>query len=172
MMAGRLATDGDKNERFAELLRRHRKILFKVSNSYAWNPEDRAELMQDIALQLWRAFPNFDSSRKFSTWMYRIALNTAISYVRHQSERKARTIGLDISLHDIPDVTGQEPELAQQINTLHRAIASLDPLNRALMLLYLDEYSTREIGEILGLSETNVSTKLNRLKQRIRIELT
>ena len=164
--------DKDRNEEFAELLQNHRKILFKVSNSYAWNPEDRAELMQEIALQLLRAFPSFDPSRKFSTWMYRIALNVAISYLRDQSKRHSRTVGLDISLHDVPDTNSLDPELTQQIDTLHRVIASLDPLNRALMLLYLEERTSREIGEILGLSDTNVSTKLNRLKQRIRVELT
>jgi len=172
MMAGSIAKDKVRNEEFAELLRNHSKILFKVSTSYAWNPEDRAELMQEIALQLLRAFPKFDPSRQFSTWMYRIALNVAISYVRNQSERQARTIGLDISLHDAPDANNVDPEMALQINTLHRVIGSLDPLNRALMLLYLEEHSTREIGEILGISASNVTTKLNRLKQHIRIELT
>lgn len=172
MMAGSVALDKERNEEFAKLLQRHRKILFKVSNSYAWNAEDRAELMQEIALQLLRAFPKFDPLRQFSTWMYRIALNVAISYVRDQSERQARTVGLDLGRHDLPDATSLDPEMAQQIDTLHRAIASQDPLNRALMLLYLEEHTTHEIGEILGLSETNVSTKLNRLKQRIRIELT
>lgn len=161
----------DRNEEFSELLKSNQKILFKVSNSYAWNPEDRAELMQEIALQLWRAFPRFDPNRRFSTWMYRIALNVAISYVRHQSERQARTVRLDTGLHDVPDPVNAEPELEQQIDTLHRVIASLDPLNRALMLLYLEEHSTREMSIILGLSQTNVSTKINRLKQLIRIEL-
>jgi RNA polymerase sigma-70 factor (ECF subfamily) len=171
-MTGKFVMDKDRHKKFAELLRSHRKILFKVSNSYAWNPEDRAELMQEITLQLWRAFPSFDPSRQFSTWMYRVAMNVAISYVRQQSEKQARTVDLQLSLHDVADPTCMEPELAQQISILHRVIASLGPLNKALMLLYLEEHSTREIAEILGLSETNVSTKLSRLKQLIRVELT
>ncbi|NQD35416.1 sigma-70 family RNA polymerase sigma factor [Permianibacter sp. IMCC34836] len=161
----------DTRQAFAALLERHRKIVFKVANSYAWQPDDRAELAQEIALQLWRAYPNYDASRRFSTWMYRIALNVAISYVREHSERRANTVALDTDLHDTADPNARDPELAQQLSTLHRVIAALDPLNRALMLLYLDEYSNREIGEVLGLSETNVSTKLSRLKQRIRSEL-
>lgn len=161
----------DTRQAFAELLERHRKIVFKVANSYAWQPEDRAELAQEIALQLWRAYPSYDPTRRFSTWMYRVALNVAISYVRDHSERRAYTVALDESLHDAADPNAHDPELAQQVSALNRIIAALDPLNRALMLLYLDEYSNREIGEVLGLTETNVSTKLSRLKQRIRSEL-
>ena len=161
----------DARKVFAELLDRHRKIVFKVAYSYAWHPEDRAELSQDIALQLWRAFPEYDASRKFSTWMYRIALNVAISFVRDYSEKRSRDIAFDESLHDQVDPDSDDPEMSQQITVLNRIIARLDPLSRALMLLYLDEHSNAEIGEILGLTETNVSTRLSRLKQRIRNDL-
>lgn len=161
----------DDRQAFTELLEQHRKIVFKVANSYAWHRDDRAELAQEIALQLWRAFPKYDPTRRFSTWMYRIALNVAISYVREHSEHRAHLVPLDESLHDSADQNGHEPELAQQISALNRVIARLDPMNRALMLLYLDNYSSREIGEVLGLSDTNVTTKLSRLKQRIRAEL-
>ena len=161
----------DAREPFTELLERHRKIVFKVAYSYAWHPEDRDELAQEIALQLWRAFPKYDPSRKFSTWMYRIALNVGISFVRDYNEKRARNVEFDAGLHDRIDPNSDDPELVQQIAVLNRIIARLDPLNRALMLLYLDEHSNAEIGEILGLTETNVSTRLSRLKQRIRNEL-
>jgi RNA polymerase sigma-70 factor (ECF subfamily) len=166
-----ITTNLDARETFAGLLDRHRKIVFKVAHSYAWHREDRAELSQEIALQLWRAFPKYDPSRKFSTWMYRIALNVAISFVRDYSEKRARDITFDESLHDQVDPDTHDSEQAQQIAILNRVIARLDPLNRALMLLYLDEQSNAEIGEILGLTETNVSTRLSRLKQRIRNDL-
>lgn len=161
----------DARATFAELLERHRKIVFKVAYSYAWHPEDRDELSQEIALQLWRAFPKYDSSRKFSTWMYRIALNVAISFVRDYSEKRVGNIEFDESLHDQVDPNSDDSELAQQIAVLNRVIERLDLLNRALMLLYLDEHSNAEIGEILGLTETNVSTRLSRLKRRIRNDL-
>ncbi len=161
----------EDRETFAELLEGNRKIVFKVAHSYAWHPEDRAELSQEIALQLWRAFPTYDNRRKFSTWMYRIALNVAISFVRDHSRKRADNVAFDESLHDRVDPDPDDPELAQQISILNRIIARLDPLNRALMLLYLDEHSNAEIGEVLGLSETNVSTRISRLKQRIRTEL-
>lgn len=161
----------DARQAFGELLERHRKIVFKVANSYAWQPDDRADLAQEIAAQLWRAFPGYDPQRSFSTWMYRIALNVAISQVRGSSQRDRHLIPLDESLHDIADDHGADPEADQRLHALNRIIAGLDKLNRALLLLYLEDRSNREIGDILGLSETNVSTKLSRLKQRIRNDL-
>lgn len=156
---------------FATLLERHRKIVFKVANSYAWNPDDRAELAQDIALQLWRAYPRYDPQRRFTTWMYRIALNVAISQVRARSQQDRHLVPLDEILHDSADQRSVDHEHDDQLRALQRVTAQLDPLNRALLLLYLDDCTHREIGEILGLSETNVATKLSRLKQRIRDDL-
>ncbi len=158
----------DARQAFGELLERHRKIVFKIANSYAWTPADRADLAQEISAQLWRAFPTYDRQRSFSTWMYRIALNVAISQVRNNTQRDRHLVPLDESLHDIAGEHSADHEGNQQLQTLDRIIAGLDKLNRALLLLYLEERSNREIGEILGLSETNVSTKLSRLKQRIR----
>lgn len=158
-------------ETFAELLDRHRRIVFKVAHSYAWHPEDRAELSQEIALQLWRAFPRYDASRKFSNWMYWIALNVVIFFVRDYSEKCVRDIAFDASLHDRVDPDPHDSEMSQQTTILNRIIARLDPLHRALMLLYLDEHSNAEVGEILGLTETNVSTRLSCLKQRVRNDL-
>lgn len=156
---------------FEELFERHRKIVFKVANSYAWHPDDRAELAQEIAMQLWRAFPGYDPQRRFSTWMYRIALNVAISHVRSRSQHDRHTVPLDEALHDMADESGNDAESDAQVRALQRVIARLDVLHRALLLLYLDEHSYRDIGDILGLSESNVATKINRLKRRIRNDL-
>lgn len=158
-------------ERFEDLLERHRKIVFKVANSYAWHPDDRAELAQDIALQLWRAFPGYDPQRRFSTWMYRIALNVAISQVRSRSHHDRHVVPFDETLHDAAVDWRDTLESDDAVRALHRVIATLDVLDRALLLLYLDEHSYREIGEVLGLTETNVATKINRLKQRLRDDL-
>lgn len=151
---------------FTDLLQSHRGIVFKVANSYAWDPDDRAELAQEIATQLWRAFPDYEPTRPFSTWMYRIALNVGISHVRSETHRRKHSEPMNTGLHDVAG--GADPESAQQLDQLMRVIHSLDRLNRALMLLYLEERSNREIGEILGLSESNVSTRISRLKQKIR----
>ncbi len=161
----------DRSRQFHDLLEHHRKIVFKVANSYSRHPEDRADLAQEIATQLWRAFPSYDGQRSFSTWMYRIALNVAISFVRSSSHRDRHTVPLDQELHDIAGTTGVEPEADERVRLLHRFIAQLDALNRALLLLYLEEKSYREIADILGITETNVATKIGRLKQRIRTDM-
>jgi RNA polymerase sigma factor (sigma-70 family) len=169
--AGMVGIEGDAREEFASLLQRHRGIVFKVANLYGRNPEDRDDLSQDIATQLWRAWPGYDRARAFTTWMYRIALNVAISHARGDGLRRRHMVALDETLHDVADGNAADPEAAQRIQRLHRFIAAQPPLERALLLLYLDERPQREIADILGLSETNVSTKIGRLKQRIRNEL-
>ena len=161
----------DARQAFGELLERHRRIVFKVAHTYAWDPDDRDDLAQEIAAQLWRAYPGYDPSRSFSTWMYRIALNVAISHVRFSTQRDRHSVALDDNLHDVADERGADPETEQQLHALQQVIAGLDRINRALLLLYLEDRSNREIGDILGLSESNVSTKISRLKQRIRNDL-
>jgi len=166
-----MAIEGNRQDEFGQLLHAHRKIVFKVANTYARHAEDRADLAQEIAAQLWRAFPGFDRQRTFSTWMYRIALNVAISHVRSQTQRQRHAVPLDEQLHDIADDNGPDHEADERVRALHRFLAQLDPLNRALLLLYLEDRSTREIADILGISQTNVSTKIGRLKQRIRSDI-
>ena len=165
-------TATDTHGIFSELLQRHAGIVFKVANTYARGRDDRADLAQEIAAQLWRAWPKYDSSRSVSTWMYRIALNVAISYVRSNSVRlRHDAVPLDDQLHDIADSNAASPEAEQHLRLLQGFIARQAPLDRALLLLYLEERNQSEIAEILGISESNVSTKIGRLKQRIRDEL-
>lgn len=161
----------DLRVQFNELLQRHRKIVFKVANSYCRDPHDRADLAQEIAAQLWRAFRKYDGERSFSTWMYRIALNVAISFRRSSSQREQHTVPLDEAHHDTLGAADIQPEDAVRVDELYRVIDRLDPLNRALLLLYLEERSYAEIAEILGITETNVATKIGRLKQRIRNDM-
>lgn len=160
--------------RFAALIDQHRGIVLKVAHGYCRDPEDRRDLLQDISVQAWRAFPAFDPAlSRFSTWLYRIALNVAISQVRRSQLRQQHHASLDDeAMVSLPDPAAREPdETDAGIRALYTVIDRLDPLNRALMLLYLDERSHREIAEILGISESNVATKLHRLRQRIRGEL-
>ena len=162
----------ERGQQFQGLLERHRGILFKVANTYTRGEHDIADLVQEIATQAWRAFAKYDGVRPFSTWLYRIALNVAISYVRSAALHERHVEPLDAELHDVigpavPDAEGDEGRLL-----LYRCIDRLDPLNRALLLLYLDERSQREIAEILGISETNVATKIGRLKERLRNDMT
>lgn len=170
-IAAMTATD-DRHDAFSALLQRHRGIVFKVANTYARLAEDRDDLAQEIAARLWHAYPKYDPARSFSTWMYRVALNVAISHVREQTVRgRHDAVPLDEGMHDLADGDGVDHERDQHIRLLQGFIERQPPLERALLLLYLEDRPQREIAEILGITESNVSTKIGRLKQRIRDEL-
>ena len=154
-------------ERFQTLMEEHKKILYKVCNTYARRQDDRDDLAQEIVLQLWRSFAAFDARCRFSTWMYRIALNVAISFCRSESVRSRHVISGDEPLLDVADDAAGPPE---EILMLYQFIAGLDPLNKALVLLYLDGNSYQEIADVLGISETNVATKISRLKKEMKRE--
>jgi RNA polymerase sigma factor (sigma-70 family) len=159
-------------QRFLALLEEHAGILHKVASTYTRSAEDRRDLVQEITAQLWRAFPRYDPARKFSTWMYRIALNVAISALRSVSRRDRHFVPLGEMEPEAAAETGPDLESREQVRALRRVIDGLGELDRALLLLYLDELSYAEIASVLGISETNVATKLSRLKQRIRKDLT
>jgi RNA polymerase sigma factor (sigma-70 family) len=154
-------------ERFQTLVDEHRKILYKVCNSYCRNRDDRDDLAQEIVVQLWRSFGSFDERYRFSTWMYRIALNVAISFYRRENTRTRHVIPADERLLEAIDDAHSQP---QEIRILYQFIEALDPLNKALVLLYLDGYSYGEIANVLGISETNVATKISRLKRTMHQE--
>lgn len=153
---------------FTRLLDQHAGIIRKVAFGYSNTFADRQDLTQEITLQLWRAYPRYSSDRPFSTWMYRIALNVAISFLRRHTHPVRQTLSLEENEIELVDETAGNSESDERIPLLQQVIASLPALDRGLMLLYLDDHSYREIAAILGLSETNVATKLNRLKQRVR----
>lgn len=155
----------DRRRRCDILLREHRAILFKVAAVYARDAEDRHDLAQEIALQVWRSFASYDASRPFSTWMYRVALNVGLSHARRRGER---TQPLDDALADT--LGGGTPihEPDERVAWLMRAIGALPPLDRALVMLHLDELSYAEIASVLGIAESNVGTRLNRIRQRWR----
>lgn len=157
-------------ERFLSLLDEHKKILYKVAGSYCRNPEDRQDLVQEIVAQLWRSFGRYDESYRFSTWMYRIALNVAISFYRNESRRSRATVPAGESILEIADPRGSE-DTEENLRLLWRQIDQLDELDRALIILYLDGNRYDTIAEILGISETNVGTKIGRIKQKLRRDL-
>ncbi len=157
-------------QRFEALLHEHRRIVFKVAAVYARDAEDRQDLEQEISAQLWRAFGSYDEQRaKFSTWMYRVALNVAISQLRREKASLAERVE-PLDLRHLETIGGGEPipEEDERLAMLHAFIAQLDPLNRALVLLYLEDRSYQEIANVLGISQTNVATKLGRIKQTLR----
>ncbi|WP_036115335.1 MULTISPECIES: RNA polymerase sigma factor [Luteibacter] len=151
------------------LLHTHRKILFKVAAVYARGEEDRRDLAQEIALQVWRSFASYDVARPFSTWMYRVALNVGLSHARRERERHQP---LDEALIDTLDGGTPIDEPDERLALLARAIEALAPLDRALAMLYLDELPHAEIAAVLGIGESNVGTRIARLKQRLRRDMT
>lgn len=161
----------DDKDTFLRLLDQHGGIIHKVAAAYSRGLADRRDLAQEITLQLWKAYPRYSPDRPFSTWMYRIALNVAISFLRRNTHPVRQTVSLDESEIEVADENAEPTENDERLPLLRQIIASLEPLNRALLLLYLDEHSYREIASILGITETNVATKLNRLKQRVREEM-
>jgi len=160
-------TAPELQERFQTAVDQHKKILYKVCNSYCRNRDDRDDLAQEIIIQLWRSFGKFDERYRFSTWMYRIALNVAISFYRRENRRTRYVISDGEHLLEAIDETKSQPE---EIRLLYEFIEGLDPLNKALVLLYLEGNNYQEIAEVLGISETNVATKISRLKSKMKQE--
>jgi RNA polymerase sigma-70 factor (ECF subfamily) len=166
------------HEEFEGRLEAHRGIVFKLANAYCPAGEERDDLVQEICLQLWRSYPGYDRERRFSTWMFRVALNTAISFARAARTREMRAVPLDTSAAAAL-ATAPQPEGAdgpdrpdERLRALHLFLHRLDELDRALVLLHLEDRSYRDIAEILGISETNVGTRLNRCRQKMRQQLT
>src|SRR5207247_681620 len=122
-------------------------------------------------LQLWRSFPGYDRERRFSTWMYRVALNTAISFARAARTRGERGVPLEESAAAALAEAPPPPGIDDRMAALDRFLQGLDELDRALVVLYLEDKSYREIAEILGISETNVGTKISRCKAKMRRQL-
>jgi RNA polymerase sigma-70 factor (ECF subfamily) len=167
-----MASRVDEEEIFLRLVDQHRGIIRNVAAGYCSTPADRHDLSQEIMLQLWKAYPRYLPERSFSTWMYRIALNVAISFLRRNTRPIRQTVPLEEIDREFVDESIADPESDERIALLQRFIATLDPLNRAPLLLYLDDHSYRDIATILGITETNVATKLSRLKERLRQNLT
>jgi RNA polymerase sigma factor (sigma-70 family) len=155
---------------FLERIDRHRGILFKVANAYCRTPEDREDLVQETIGQLWRSYPRFDERVAFSTWMYRVAVNVAITFYRGETRRRRSIVRVAESVFDrVP--APERPERSDRLDLIHELIEQLGPLDRALMLLYLDDCTYAEIAAILGISESNVGTKVGRIKERLKQNL-
>lgn len=161
--------DKDRTANFLVIVENNKGILFKVANSYCRNIEDRKDLVQEIILQLWKSFDNYNKKFKLSTWIYRISLNVAISFYRKENSRKRISNPLTTDIFDFSE-TEIADEKETNLGLLNQIISELNDLNKALMLLYLEEKSYKEISEIIGITETNVSTKIGRIKSKLKKE--
>lgn len=154
-----------ERQRFVQLIETHQGILHRICSVYANHAHDRQDLFQDMALQLWRSFASFRQQSTFTTWMYRVALNTALLQRRKASRRPDLSGGGEAKIACVP-VTAAGPHDGAEL--LHACIRELPTLDRAIVLLHLEEHSYDEIAEITGLSRSNVSVRLVRLKERLR----
>ncbi|MEO8885406.1 MAG: sigma-70 family RNA polymerase sigma factor [Mucilaginibacter sp.] len=150
---------------FLAVIEQHKGIIYKIAKSFKKAEEDKNDLVQEIIFQLWRAFPSFDERCKLSTWLYRVALNVAISSYRKEKNKNQLIIPWPENLMDFS--IGEEPD-GDNLNLLQQFINELKELDRALMLLYLEEKSGKEMAEILGLSEANIRTKTSRIKEQLK----
>ncbi|HVN69468.1 MAG TPA: sigma-70 family RNA polymerase sigma factor [Candidatus Binatia bacterium] len=157
---------------FLGRLQEHRGILASVANGYCRDRSSREDLLQEMIVQLLRSYPRYDEKRvSFSTWMYRIALNVAISFYRTQYRHTRHAADGEGLLARIPDPVAFEDDVRdERLEFVHAFIAKLDPLDRSVMLLYLDDRPHAEIAEILGISVSNVGTKIGRIKQQLKRE--
>jgi RNA polymerase sigma-70 factor, ECF subfamily len=155
----------ERQGRFERLIEEHRGILYTICRSYCPDPADREDLAQEIVMQLWRSYDRFDPARTFSTWMYRVALNVAISFQRRTRRGTQHVVFDEAALETTAEA---QSDRSDDVALLHTFIDDLEPLPKALMLLYLDGYSHREIAQTLGIGESNVGTKINRLKAALR----
>jgi RNA polymerase sigma-70 factor (ECF subfamily) len=152
---------------FLSVIETNKGIIYKVANAYCLNADDRKDLIQEIIVQLWKSFNRYNDQYKYTTWMYRIALNTAISFYRKENRRKQLSSPLSENILDLVD-DNSALETDRNIGYLQQFIADLKELDKALMLLYLEEKSQKEIALITGISETNVSTRIGRIKKILK----
>ncbi|MCW3118323.1 MAG: polymerase, sigma-24 subunit, subfamily [Chitinophagaceae bacterium] len=151
---------------FVQLILEHNGLIQKVCNLYAATLPDRQDLYQEIIIQLWRAYPKFRGDSKLSTWMYRVALNTAISDYRKQ-QRTVVTTGFDLINKEIADHNSSN-DIEEKIKLLYEAIRHLPEIEKAIVMLYLEDKPYEEMEDILGINQNNLRVKMNRIKEKLR----
>ncbi|ASZ14925.1 RNA polymerase sigma factor [Chitinophaga pendula] len=155
----------DSEQEFLQLINEHKGILHKVSRMYMHAEADREDLYQEIILQLWQSYGSFNGQSRFSTWLYRVAVNTAITYFKKDRRRP------DVSFGDsLPDVKaeGVEPIKEWQLVVFYHAVQLLNPIEKALIFYFMEGLSHKDIAANLGISEVNTRVKLNRTKEKLQ----
>ena len=158
--------DKKLEHRFIKLLEANQNIVHKICRLYTNDKDAHDDLFQEITIQLWRAFPKFRGDSKFSTWMYRVALNTAITLYRKSKQQidtqDFESLSFKIKSEEYDDTT------EQQLKLMYDAVKKLNDIDKALVFLYLEDKSYREISGTLGISEVNARVKMNRAKDKLR----
>ena len=149
---------------FLDMIEAHKRIIYKVCYMYANGQDDLNDLFQETVLNLWKSFTRYRGDSTYNTWVYRIAMNTCITFLRRSSTRP-QTIPMTT---DVARLAAEEEDVAGQLRELYRLINQLGKLERALILLWLEERSYQEMADILGISKANVAVKLNRTKEKLK----
>ncbi len=151
---------------FLEKIEKHKGVIFKISKMYMDNFDDQKDLFQEITFQVWKAYPTFEGRSAFSTWLYRIALNTAIIFLKSEKRRSFiqndEVENFKITQNDY----NEEEEL--KLKKMYDAINQLNAIDKALIFYYLEDFSGREIASQLGITEVNARVKLNRAKEKLK----
>ena len=152
--------------KFVKELQANQGIIHKICRAYTKGEAQHKDLFQEISIQLFKAYPKFKGNSKFSTWMYRVAINTAISLYR-KSKRQIKTSEIFDNLKEL-EYKGYDDTKDRQVDLLYKAINTLNDIDKALVLMYLDDKPYVEISEILGISEVNARVKMNRAKTKLK----
>lgn len=158
--------DQELEQEFVTLLEGNQNILHKICRLYTSDLNSHQDLFQEMVIQLWRSFPKYRGEAKFSTWAYRVSLNTAISMYRG-SLKKVTTVSWDNSLANIR-YEEYNDQKDQQLNWLYNAVRQLNDIDKALVYLYLEDKDYQEISETLGISVINARVKMNRIKTKLK----
>jgi len=156
----------NQQQEFVNLINEHQGIIYKICQLYGAHTMDKDDLFQEIVIQLWKGYPKFRGDSKFSTWMYRIALNTAITDFR-KSKRQVKTTDID-GLQLESAYRQYDPAEEEKLALLKEAIRSLPEIERAIVMLYLEDRSYEEMEEILGINQNNLRVKMSRIKEKLR----
>ena len=157
----------DLKNKFLQDLNQYSGIIHRVCNGYFEDPDERQDVFQEIVYELWRSYESFKGEEKFSKWMYKVALNCAMLHIRKRKKTIQKELLDDTSMQ----VPVAENNLAADIHELYAAINALEHLDKAIILLYLDEYSYEEIATITGITKTNVSVRIVRIKKKLEEKL-
>jgi RNA polymerase sigma-70 factor (ECF subfamily) len=158
----------DKKDRFTKVVKKNQGLIFKVAALYTNSLEDREDLYQEIVFQLWKSFDTFNEQSKLSTWMYRVAMNTAIFNLK-TSKRKVNTIPIDFQAEPFADILDKTEK--ERIKVLYEQIQTLSLLDKGIILLYLEGKSHQEIASIIGITTSNVGTKISRIKEKLKTQI-
>lgn len=154
-----------KEQEFLSLIEQHKGIIYKVSKMYMDDAEDVKDLSQEIILQLWKSYESFKAQSSFSTWMYRVALNIAITFLKKDAKKIDRAgIHYETEIEDVNTASQKE----NQLEYFYKAVHELSPIEKALIFLFLEGQSHKDIGYNLGISEGNARVKLNRTKEKLQ----